>query len=68
MLVIAEFEDRSELEFRKPFDIGYDSGVSGLTIFDCPYSHASVEGLRSRHEWLDGFLTALSQKGDPGLL
>lgn len=68
MLVNYEFEDCSGFEVRKPFDVGYESGVSGLTIFDCPYSHFTVEGLRSRHEWLNGFLTALSQKGGQGLL
>lgn len=68
MLDDYEFEGCSGFELRKPFDVGYESGLLGLTIFDCPYSHSTVEGLCSRHEWLNGFLTALSQKGDLGLL
>lgn len=51
-----------KLEGDKPFDIGFQSGLHGQTIFDCPYDHKSSEGLRRRHEWLNGYLTALAEK------
>lgn len=68
MLLVYDFELCSESKENKPFDVGYEAGASGMTIFDCPYPHETVEGLRSRHEWLNGFLTATSQKGSAGFL
>lgn len=51
----------------RPFDVGYESGLSGQSLFDCPYGHVTEQALRQRHEWLEGYLTALAHKGAPGL-
>lgn len=50
----------SEQVEQPPFDTGFESGLSGGTLFDCPYGHATEEALRQRHEWLEGYLTALA--------
>jgi len=43
---------------KRPFEVGYESGLSHQTLFDCPYGHATEQDLRKRNEWLDGYLTA----------
>lgn len=50
----------SDADASNPFDVGFQSGMSGRTLFDCPYDHKNPEGLRSRHEWLNGYMTALA--------
>ena len=56
------FEAGLQVETDKPFDVGYRSGLCGMTFFECPYDHKNAEGLRLRHEWLNGYLAALAEK------
>ena len=51
------------LESQKPFDVGFQAGLCHLVLFDCPYGHSSAAELRQRHEWLEGYLTALAHAG-----
>ncbi len=55
-------EVTSAAEADKPFDVGFQSGLCGQSLFECPYDHQSPEGLRLRHEWLNGYLTALASR------
>lgn len=50
-------------EPKTPFDAGFQSGVHQGTLFDCPYGHVTNGELRLRHEWLEGYMTALSEMG-----
>ena len=54
------------LENQRPFDVGFQAGLSHQELFDCPYGHAAAAELRRRHEWLEGYLTALAQAGISG--
>lgn len=66
MIHLPELQEPNEQSAKKPFDIGFEFGLSGRTLFDCPYGHATEEVLRQRHEWLEGYLTALANSGAPG--
>jgi ribosome modulation factor len=68
MIGIYDIEDAYEKADEKPFDVGFESGRSGETLFDCPYDYTTEASLRQRHEWLDGFLSALTQSGRPSFL
>jgi len=61
-LIDFRVEVKSDSETRKPFDVGFESGLRGQTLFECPYDHQKPDGLRLRHEWLNGYLTALANK------
>ncbi|HEK1240827.1 TPA: hypothetical protein SMQ61_005567 [Pseudomonas aeruginosa] len=66
---MSTFHELQELKTqagKKPFDVGFKSGLSGRTLFDCPYDHVTDEALRQRHEWLEGFLAALAHNGISG--
>lgn len=58
MFFITEVDSDSTAS--DPYDLGFQSGICGRTLFECPYDHKSVEGLRLRHEWLSGYMTALA--------
>lgn len=60
MINIKSWQSSSAQPDERPFDIGYDAGLTQQTIFDCPYGHLTEQCLRQRHEWLEGFLTALA--------
>ncbi|WP_430292803.1 hypothetical protein [Pseudomonas sp. B1-22] len=55
-------EVKSDAEADMPFDVGFQSGLCGQSLFECPYDHQDPEGLRFRHEWLNGYLTALASQ------
>ncbi|MFN9529679.1 MAG: Rmf/CrpP family protein [Pseudomonadaceae bacterium] len=66
MIDLHELEAFGEQSGKTPFDIGFAAGMSGRTLFDCPYGHATAEALRQRHQWLEGYLTALANSAAPG--
>ncbi|CAH0130286.1 hypothetical protein D3C76_377060 [compost metagenome] len=66
IITLHELEELSTKAEKKPFDVGFESGLSGRTLFDCPYGHVTDEAYRQRHEWLEGFLTALAHNGTSG--
>lgn len=65
MLINLGFEASLQEATDKPFDTGFQSGLCGRTFFECPYDHKSTEGPRLRHDWPNGYLTALAQESVP---
>lgn len=60
MIGLNELKACNAQSGKRPFDVGYESGISRQALFDCPYGHTTEQDLRKRHEWLNGYLTALA--------
>lgn len=60
VVYMSSWQSSSALADEPPFDVGYQCGLAHQTIFDCPYGHLTEQSLRQRHEWLEGYLTALA--------
>lgn len=60
MIRLNELQILKAQSCKRPFDVGYESGLSRHEIFACPYGHTTRQDLRKRHEWLNGYLTALA--------
>lgn len=60
MIELNELKACKAQSGERPFDVGYESVISHQTLFDCPYGHTTEQDIRRRHEWLNGYLTALA--------